>query len=260
SSISNFGDWITLVAPGQNILAPKKGGGYGAVAGTSFSSPHVAGVAGLIRSANPGLTNQQVVNFIVNNVDDLGAAGKDATFGAGRVNACKALKAATNNTTVTCGAATTTQAAATATPVPTLSAQTAATATPTTAPATATATTATVAATATPVSATATPATTTKTETFTGSVAATGTAQRDHVITVAGPGTISASLGGWSGNPRNNNLDLLLLNSSGAQVAAATTTNRPEVVNFNASAAGSYTLRVVAKSGSGNYTLSVTHP
>lgn len=294
SAISNFGDWVTLVAPGQNVIAPKRGGGYGAVAGTSFASPHVAGLAGLIISANPSLTNQQVVNFIVGNVDDLGTPGKDNTFGAGRINGCKALKAATGNASVTCGAAsTTTQAVATATPA------TAATATATSAPATATATSApatatpaaatatatpapatatsvpatatpaateptatSVPATATPVppTATATPVPPAKTATFTGSVAATGTAQREHVIEVSGPGAISASLGGWGGNPRNNNLDLFLLNSSGTQLAAAATADRPENLNFNVGGAGSYTLRVVARAGSGNYTLTVTYP
>ena len=91
-------------------------------------------------------------------------------------------------------------------------------------------------------------------------MSATGTAQREHTITVAAAGTVSASLGAWSGNPNSNNLDLYLLDGSGAVLASVLMANRPETFSFNVTAAGAYTLRVVARSGSRNYTLSVTHP
>ena len=276
SSISNFGSWVKLWAPGQGILSPKMGNTYSLASGTSLAAPHVSGVAGLLFSASPGISNQQVVNFIMGNTD--------TTTAGPRVNACKALKAAVPSSPVTCGSATTTTAptptptttlqqstvatatatsAATATPTATTA--TAATATPTPVPPTPTATTAAAAATATPTPAPPTPTATTaaatpKTESFTGTVSATGTAQREHTITVAAAGTVSASLGGWSGNPNNNNLDLYLLDGSGAVLTSAVTSNRPETLSFNVTAPGTYTLRVVARAGSGNYTLSVTHP
>lgn len=113
-------------------------------------------------------------------------------------------------------------------------------------------------ATAAPPTATAEP--TTQTAAFSGSVATSGTSTREHAISVRGPGTISASLGGWSGNPGNNNLDLFLLGPDGGQLAVAATASRPEVINITVTTAGSYTLRVFARSGSGAYRLNVTFP
>ena len=49
-------------------------GGYGSMSGTSMATPHVAGLAALLFSLNPQLTNAQVRELIETNVDDLGAA------------------------------------------------------------------------------------------------------------------------------------------------------------------------------------------
>jgi thermitase len=94
ASFSNYGDWIDIAAPGESILTTNRGGGYGYWNGTSFSSPVAAGLAGLIISANPDLTNTQVVEIITQNADDLGDPGFDRYFGYGRVNAFASLVAA----------------------------------------------------------------------------------------------------------------------------------------------------------------------
>lgn len=94
SSFSNYGTWITIAAPGSYIYTTNNGGGYGAWNGTSFSSPIAAGLAALILSVNPMLTNQQVKDIIIQNVDDLGTAGFDQNFGYGRINVAKSLQAA----------------------------------------------------------------------------------------------------------------------------------------------------------------------
>lgn len=47
ASFSNFGADIDLIGPGVLILSTKLGGGTSTLSGTSFSSPHVAGVAAL---------------------------------------------------------------------------------------------------------------------------------------------------------------------------------------------------------------------
>ncbi|MBW2740624.1 MAG: S8 family serine peptidase, partial [Deltaproteobacteria bacterium] len=83
-----------IAAPGASILTTNRGGGYGYWNGTSFSSPVAAGLAGLIISANPDLTNTQVVEIITQNADDLGDPGFDQYYGYGRVNACASLVAA----------------------------------------------------------------------------------------------------------------------------------------------------------------------
>jgi subtilisin family serine protease len=44
-----------VAAPGENVISSQRGGGYGIIDGTSASTPHVAGLAALILSANPGL-------------------------------------------------------------------------------------------------------------------------------------------------------------------------------------------------------------
>lgn len=71
----------------------QNGGGYWSVYGTSFSTPQVAGLAALLFSLNPDLSNSQVVDIIKNNTDDLGAPGFDPYYGWGRINVYRALQA-----------------------------------------------------------------------------------------------------------------------------------------------------------------------
>src|SRR4030095_4392407 len=87
ASFSNFGNWITVAAPGTSIYTTTNGGSYGFWQGTSFAAPQVAALAALIFSKNPSLTNQQVVDIIKNNADDLGLPGFDQNYGNGRINA-----------------------------------------------------------------------------------------------------------------------------------------------------------------------------
>jgi thermitase len=96
ASFSNYGNWITLSAPGTSILTTANGGGYGFWSGTSFASPIAAGVAALILSVNPALTNQQVLDILKQTADRPSGAGTapDTYFGWGRVNAYRAVLAA----------------------------------------------------------------------------------------------------------------------------------------------------------------------
>lgn len=94
AGFSNFGSWIDISAPGTSIFTTTKGGGYGSWSGTSFSSPLAAGLAALIFSANPQLSNADVVNVIKQNADDLGVLGFDTSFGYGRINVQQSLIAA----------------------------------------------------------------------------------------------------------------------------------------------------------------------
>jgi len=45
ASFSNFGDWVSVAAPGLDVLSTTLGGGYKIVSGTSISPLHVACLA-----------------------------------------------------------------------------------------------------------------------------------------------------------------------------------------------------------------------
>lgn len=96
ASFSSYGSDIAVSAPGNYILTTDQDGGYGQWYGTSFSSPQVAGLAALIFSENPALSNSQVVSLIEQNADDLGTVGWDQYYGWGRIDVQKALQAAVN--------------------------------------------------------------------------------------------------------------------------------------------------------------------
>jgi subtilisin family serine protease len=96
ASFSSFGTYVTLSAPGDTIWTTDNdlAQPYGSWRGTSFSSPIVAGVAALMASENPLLSNTQIVALLEQTADDIGAPGRDIYFGFGRVNAFRAVTAA----------------------------------------------------------------------------------------------------------------------------------------------------------------------
>ncbi len=80
--------------PGVDVYSSIPGGGYsGTYSGTSMSGPHVAGVAALMREANPDLDVDTVKEIIMSTAMDLGDAGEDNTFGWGMVDAYEAVMA-----------------------------------------------------------------------------------------------------------------------------------------------------------------------
>jgi subtilisin family serine protease len=91
---SNTGNNVDLSAPGVDIGTTTNGGTFGYGSGTSFSAPIVAGVAALVISANPSLSASQVTAVLKQSADDLGSPGWDPSYGAGRVNADRAVSLA----------------------------------------------------------------------------------------------------------------------------------------------------------------------
>ena len=72
SSFSSFGqNSVDLAAPGSSILSCKRGGGYVSFNGTSMATPHVAGAAALLLSANPYATVSELKEAMMNSVDAL---------------------------------------------------------------------------------------------------------------------------------------------------------------------------------------------
>lgn len=100
ASFSNYGDYIDVAAPGEHIASTYPDNEYAAMSGTSMASPHVAALAAMIRSANPLLTNGEVMEIIKQSALDLGSPGHDFYYGFGQIDVVTALQHATNTTTV----------------------------------------------------------------------------------------------------------------------------------------------------------------
>jgi subtilisin family serine protease len=90
---ANRGRYIAIAAPGVDILAPVEGGRHELVSGTSFATAYVSGIAALLLERDPRLNTAAVAQVIEAGADDIGPAGRDDDFGAGRINALAALEA-----------------------------------------------------------------------------------------------------------------------------------------------------------------------
>jgi thermitase len=91
SSFSTYGKHISVGAPGSDILSTLMGGGYKSISGTSMATPHVAGLAALVKATFPNADAAEIRSRIEKSADDLGEPGFDKYFGHGRINAAKAL-------------------------------------------------------------------------------------------------------------------------------------------------------------------------
>jgi subtilisin family serine protease len=81
------------VVPGDDIPAPKAGGGYTNVKGTSGSAAILAGIVALIRQKRPNLSPPQIYELLKSTATDKGAPGHDNRYGWGVVDPVKALNA-----------------------------------------------------------------------------------------------------------------------------------------------------------------------
>lgn len=87
---SNYGSWVDVAAPEGNMTAwPSLNGapGYGPVGGTSVASPAAAGIAGLLLSADPGLSPAEVERVL-----EESATPTSFTVAHGEVDAMAALR------------------------------------------------------------------------------------------------------------------------------------------------------------------------
>ena len=88
---ANYGNHVALAAPGVGILTTTNNGGYAYGTGTSHAAAMVTGVAALLKAKDTRYSNVQIEKRLQASADDLGPKGRDATFGAGRANAFRAL-------------------------------------------------------------------------------------------------------------------------------------------------------------------------
>lgn len=102
ASFSNYGSQLDVVAPGIDIYTTDRQGSVGYASGNYFSSfngtsaaaPHVSGIAALILSAYPDLTQREVADCITSTAS--GSGYRNNTTGYGLVNAYQALIAPLN--------------------------------------------------------------------------------------------------------------------------------------------------------------------
>jgi subtilisin family serine protease len=110
---SQYGLGLSTLAPGLNCwttypLTPTQKTGYGTACGTSLASPHVAGLAALLWSLKPSLTNVEVRRLIEANCQRVGSytyikmpgypnGNWCAEAGYGLVDCYAAFKAATSS-------------------------------------------------------------------------------------------------------------------------------------------------------------------
>ena len=109
ASPCSFTSWgaesVDVSAPGVDILSTVPGAAYDVFDGTSMASPHVAGVAALVKARNPAYTPAQIKNAILNSADSPASFGElfpfpgmrsvtgRFTVTGGRVDAASALTA-----------------------------------------------------------------------------------------------------------------------------------------------------------------------
>jgi len=82
---------VLLGRLGQPSAVSVDDGHYDFFSGTSMATPHAAGVAALVWSHNPSWTNVQIRTALQASAEDLGAAGRDNSYGFGLVRAQAAL-------------------------------------------------------------------------------------------------------------------------------------------------------------------------
>lgn len=93
SLFSTHGSQLSMTAPGVDIYTTDVNGRYKQVGGTSFSAPYVAATAALILSVHPDWTPDEVRTVMELAADDRGRKGWDVNYGAGRLNARRAMQA-----------------------------------------------------------------------------------------------------------------------------------------------------------------------
>ena len=91
AAFSNRGSsWVHLGAPGVDVLSTYPGGGYRLASGTSMATPHVSGVAALVKAGHPAYSTSQVRSALLGSIDPIPSlAGLTVT--GGRLNAARAV-------------------------------------------------------------------------------------------------------------------------------------------------------------------------
>jgi subtilisin family serine protease len=88
---ANRGKHIAVAAPGVELFLPGLNGTYQEISGTSFAAAEVSGAIALLIERKPDLTHDDARRILMLTARDLGPPGFDPHFGAGLVDAYRAV-------------------------------------------------------------------------------------------------------------------------------------------------------------------------
>ncbi|MCH7528894.1 MAG: S8 family serine peptidase, partial [Candidatus Marinimicrobia bacterium] len=93
SNFSNYGTWVDIFAPGENILSTLPGNTYEFYFGTSMTCPMVAGGVALLKAQFPAESNHEILMRLVGGADNIDEANPSLVglLGFGRMNIYRAL-------------------------------------------------------------------------------------------------------------------------------------------------------------------------
>lgn len=80
-----------MIAPGGGVISSLPGADYGMYSGTSMATPHMAGAAALLLSANPGLSRIQVQTILRQTAQPIDPPHPNQESGYGRLDAYAAI-------------------------------------------------------------------------------------------------------------------------------------------------------------------------
>ncbi len=91
--MANRGGYVTIAAPGTDILLPAPDKAYSVSSGTSIATAYVSGVVALMIARHPEADSKEIYEVLIGTARDLGAKGRDKEFGAGLADPLAALEA-----------------------------------------------------------------------------------------------------------------------------------------------------------------------
>lgn len=91
--MANRGKYVAVAAPGVDIVALAPDASYGMSTGTSVAAAHVSGIAALLLQRDPSLKPADVRAILTATANPLRIFGRDPEFGAGVVDAFRAVMA-----------------------------------------------------------------------------------------------------------------------------------------------------------------------
>lgn len=102
STFTNYGYWVDIASPGENIYSTYKNDGYNYNTGTSMSAPMVSAAAALVKATYSGLQAMQIGERVKSTTDNISSVnpGFENKIGTGRLNAFEAINGSITNASV----------------------------------------------------------------------------------------------------------------------------------------------------------------